>query len=150
MISPARSLNSPYWRSRSASRTFWEDNLLGRLRLDAAELDRRQRIDDEVADRGTLLELLGIGGRDLGEVVLHLVHDLDDAPQAEIARLGVDLGADVVLGAVARLGGALDRVLHRLDHDLAIDQLLAGDRVGDGEEFGAVGGNGGGHGIKPP
>ena len=29
-----------------------EDDLLGGLRGDAAELDRRQRIDDEVADRG--------------------------------------------------------------------------------------------------
>ncbi len=32
-----------------------EDDLLRRLRLDAAELDGRQRIDDEVADLGALL-----------------------------------------------------------------------------------------------
>ena len=32
-----------------------EDDLLGGLGGDAAELDRRQRIDDEVADRGVLL-----------------------------------------------------------------------------------------------
>ncbi len=35
-----------------------EDHLLGGLGGDAAELDRRQRIDDEVADRGALLQLL--------------------------------------------------------------------------------------------
>ena len=32
-----------------------EDHLLGGLRGDAAELDRRQRIDDEVAELGALL-----------------------------------------------------------------------------------------------
>ena len=52
----------------------------------------------------------------------------------------VELGADVVLGAVARAGGALDGVFHRLDDDGAVDQFLARDRVGDGEQFGAVGG----------
>ena len=35
-----------------------EDHLLGGLGGDPAELDRRQRVDDEVADRGALLELL--------------------------------------------------------------------------------------------
>ena len=31
-----------------------EDHLLGALRVDTAEVDRRQRIDDEIADRGAL------------------------------------------------------------------------------------------------
>src|SRR3546814_5997409 len=34
-----------------------EDNLLGGLRGDAAELDRRQRIDDEIADDRAFLKL---------------------------------------------------------------------------------------------
>jgi hypothetical protein len=36
-----------------------EDDLLGGLRGDAAELDRGQRIDDIVADHGARLQLLG-------------------------------------------------------------------------------------------
>src|SRR3546814_7740056 len=37
-----------------------EDHLLGGLGSNAAELDRRQRIDDEVADRGVGLLLLRV------------------------------------------------------------------------------------------
>ena len=59
----------------------------------------------------------------------------------------IELGADVVLGAVAGAGGALDRVLHRLDDDRPVDQLLARDRVGDREQLGLVGGDGGGRGA---
>ena len=59
-----------------------------------------------------------------------------DAPQAQFAGLRVELGADVVFLAVAGAGGALDRVLHRLDDDAAVDQLFARDRVGDGEQLG--------------
>src|SRR5690606_26460060 len=62
------------------------------------------------------------------------------------AGLVVDLGADVVVRAIARLGALLDRLFDRLDDDLALDVLLAGDRVGDLQEFLAVGGNtGDGH-----
>src|SRR3546814_8835418 len=59
--------------------------------------------------------------------------------------LRVERGADVVLGAVAGARGTLDRFLDRLDDDPLVDHLLAGDAVGDREQFGLVGGNGGGH-----
>ena len=117
-----------------------EDDLLGGLGGDAAELDRRQRIDDEVADRGVLLELLRALQVDLLEMILDLLDHFEHAPQAKVAGVRVELGADVVLGAVAGAGGALDRVLHRLDDDAAVDQLLARDRVGDREQLGLVGG----------
>ena len=117
-----------------------EDDLLGGLGGDAAEFDRRQRIDDEVADRGVLLELLRALQVDLLEIILDLFDHFDDAPQAKVAGDRVELGADVVLGAVAGAGGALDRVLHRLDDDALVDQLLARDRIGDGEQLGLVGG----------
>ncbi len=105
--------------------------------------DRRQRIDDEVADGRVLLELLRALQVDLLEVVLDLLDHFDHAPQAQVAGLAVELGANVVLGAVAGAGGALDRVFHRLDDDAAVDQLLAGDRVGDCEQLGLVGGSDG-------
>ena len=120
-----------------------EDDLLGGLRGDAAELDRGQRIDDEVADRGVGLELLRALQVDLLEIILDLLDHLDHAPQAKVAGFRVELGADVVLGAVAGAGGALDGVLHRLDDDALVDQFLARDRIGDGEQFGLVGGRAG-------
>ena len=75
-------------------------------------------------------------------MILDLLDHFEHAPQAKVAGLVVELGADVVLGAVAGAGGTLDRVLHRLDDDAVVDQLLARDRVGDGEQLGLVGGCG--------
>lgn len=51
----------------------------------------------------------------------------------------VDIGADVGLLAIARAGRLLDRVRHRVDHDLLVDRLLARDRVGDLQQFQPVG-----------
>ncbi len=121
-----------------------EDHLLGGLGGDPPEFDRRQRVDDEVADARVLVELLGALEVDLLEMILGLLDDFEDAPQAQVAGLGVELGADVVLGAIAGAGGALDRVFHRLDDDALVDQLLARDRVGDRDQLGPVGADGSG------
>ena len=94
--------------------------------------------------RGALLELLRALLVDLLEMILGLLDHFEHAPQAQVAGLGVELGADVVLGAVAGAGGALDRVLHRLDDDALVDQLLARDGVGDREQLGLVGADGSG------
>ena len=117
-----------------------EDDLLGGLRGDAAEFDRGQRIDDEVADRGVLLELLRALQFDLLEMIVGFLDHFEHAPQAQVAGGGIELGANVILGAVAGAGGALDGVFHRFDDDAAVDQFLARDCVGDGEQFGLVGG----------
>ena len=122
-----------------------EDHLLRRLGVDAAKVDCGQRVDDEVAELGVLLQLLPGGEVDLLEIILDGLDDLDDAPQTKIAGLDVELGADVVLGAVAGARRALDRFLDRLDDDALVDHLLAGHRIGNGEQLGAVGGNGSGH-----
>jgi len=121
-----------------------EDDLLGGLGGDAAKLDRRQRIDDEVADAGVLLELLSALQIDLLEVIFGFLDDFEHAPQAKVAGFAVELGADVILGAVAGAGGALDGVLHRLNDDALVDQLFARDGVGDGEQLGLVGADGSG------
>ena len=54
-----------------------EDDLLGGLGGDPAELDRRQRIDDIVADHRARLELLGVVEADLLEIIV----DLLDTPR---------------------------------------------------------------------
>ena len=46
------------------------DHLLGVLRGDAAEIERRQRLGDQVADLGLGVAPLGVGQRDLRRVVL--------------------------------------------------------------------------------
>src|SRR3546814_13745950 len=56
-----------------------EDDLLRGLRLDAAELDRRQRNDDIIADDRARLELLRRLDRDLTEIIRHC---LEHRPEA--------------------------------------------------------------------
>ena len=119
------------------------DHLLGGLRGDAAEIDRRQRIDQMLADLDVRLELPGDVDRDLGFLVLHRLDRLGPARQAHVAGLAVDGGADVLLVAVLGAAGLLDGLLHRLQHFLAVDVLLPRDGVGDQQQFRA--GNGGVH-----
>ena len=62
--------------------------------------------------------------------------------QMKLAALRVDLGTDFGLAAVAGAGGLGDGVFHGTEHDLAIDRLFAGDRLGDLQQFEFVGANG--------
>src|SRR5690606_28581213 len=78
-------------------------------------------------------------------VVFDLFDHLDHAPQAQVAGQRVELGADVVLRAVAVASALLDRFFHRLDDDRLVDHLFGGDRGRDREQFGLVGGNRTGH-----
>jgi hypothetical protein len=55
--------------------------------------------------------------------------------QLGLTGLRVDLGTDIVLGAIARLGGALDGVLHGLDHHHLVDGFFAGYRICDLQQF---------------
>ncbi len=73
------------------------DDLLGVLRGDAAEIERRQRFGDQVADLGLGIALLGVGERDLRRVVLDRLDHREHARQLGLAGLRVDLAADVVL-----------------------------------------------------
>ena len=51
-----------------------QDHLLGRLRGDPAHLDRRNLVDERVADLGVVQKLLGLLDGQLGLVVLKLLH----------------------------------------------------------------------------
>ena len=115
-----------------------DDDLLGRLSGDAAEVEGRQRLGDPVADlRGRVLAA-GVLEQDLGGVVLDLVDDEQKARQPDLTGLRVDLGTDLGLLAVAGAGRLLDRVLHRGEDDLAVDHLLTRDGVGDLQELEAI------------
>ena len=109
------------------------DDLLGRLRRDAAEIEGRQGLGDGVADLGRRVALARLRQGDLAGIVLdrRVVDHEQVARQAQLAGLAVDLGVDVGLGAVARARRLGDGVRHRVEHDLLVDHLLARDRIGD-------------------
>ena len=115
------------------------DHLLGVLRRDAAEIERRQRLGDEVADLGGRVLAARLGERDLRRLQGHVLDHFQEPRQRDFAGLRVDLGLDLVLAAIAGLRRLLDRVLHGGDDDLAVDRLFARDRVGDLQELQPVG-----------
>ncbi len=117
------------------------DHLLGRLGRDARKLDGRQHFGDDVADLGGGIAAPCVGERNLDLVVLDLLDDVEIARDMRLAGLGIDLDPDLVLGAVARLRGALHRLFHRVDHHRLVDRLLARDGIGDLQELEPVGGN---------
>ena len=111
------------------------DDLLGGLGGDAAEFEGGQLFPEFVADFGVRIHFLGVFQVQLRDGVLDGFDDGLDAPEAGLARVRIDLGADVMFEAVARAGGFLDRLLHRLKHDALVDVLLSRDRVGDLQDF---------------
>ncbi len=116
-----------------------DDDLLGGLAGDAAVFEGRQGFGEEVADLGVGVALAGFRERDLGRRVLDLLGYFEKTGKRDLAGLAVDLGADFVLGAVARAGRLLDRLFHRFEDDLLVDGFLSGDRVGDLQKLKSVG-----------
>ena len=114
------------------------DHLLGVLRGDAAELDGRQRLGDLVADVGGRIAALRIDEADLGRFVLDFFDHEEQTLEAGLAGARVDLGDDLVLGTIAGLGGLLDRLFHRMQHDRLVDRLLARHGVRDLQQLQAV------------
>lgn len=63
------------------------DDLLGRLCGDTAEIHRRQRVCDEVADLGVDIAVLRQRERDLRAVVFRVLDDFEKTLQADFAGL---------------------------------------------------------------
>ena len=127
---------------------FLDDDLLRRLGGDAAKIDGRQRVGDEVADLGLGVEPFRRGERHVGRFVLDRLDHLAEAQQADFAAAPVDLGADVVFLPVFRASGLLDRLLHRLKDLVLVDALVARDGIGDLQQFGAGVGEGAFHSVS--
>src|SRR5690606_28288924 len=124
---------------------FLEDHLLGALRIDAAEIDRWQRVHNKVPDGRAGLQLLSLLQINLLEVVFDHFNHVNHTPQAQITGQRVELRTDVVFCAISRTGGLLDRLFHRFDDDRLIDHLFRSDRMRDRKQFSLVGGNRTGH-----
>ena len=114
-------------------------------RAAAAKFHRRQGFGQDVADLGVRLAPARVLNGELAAVVLDGLDHVHQPGEADFTGLGVDLGTNVRFRAVTLPGAAGIGVLERAEHDLAIDQLLAGDRIGDLQQFKPVGGNGHGH-----
>src|SRR5690625_2823569 len=98
-----------------------------------AEIHGRQRIGDEIADLRLRVLVARLRHGKLREMILDLaiLDHFHGARHVDLARLAVDEGADVVIGTVTRARGLAERILHRLEHQLAVDEFLACDRIGD-------------------
>ncbi len=107
------------------------DHLLGGLRGDAAKVDRRQRLGQEVSGLGFGIALARLVDDDLGERVLDQLDDLEASHQANVAGLAIDFGANVVLLAVLALAGVLYGLFHGLENGVAVDAFLARHGVGN-------------------
>ena len=99
------------------------------------EIDRRQRLQDVIAELGRRIALARLLERDLDRRIADLVGDLEIAIEPDVAGLAVDLGDDLVLLAVLAPRGGLDRLLHRDDHVLHADALLLGDVLRDADQL---------------
>ncbi len=120
---------------------FLHDHLLCGLRGDAGEIDRRQGFGDDVTHHGGGIAQARVFQADLDLVVIDQFHDMQIARHMRLAGFGIDLHADFVLAAVARFRGALHGLFHRMQHDGFVDGFVAGDRIGNLQKFGTVGGN---------
>ena len=110
----------------------------GRLRADAADRHRLDLLLDVVVDLdiGDLLlgleqQLLGVGQLQAGLVG----HDMPATEGLVLAGLAVDGHAHVHLAAVQLLARRGERGLDGAEHDLALDVLLARDRVHQHQQF---------------
>ena len=138
-ISPTRSLYSSYWRSRSGLAHLLHDHLLCVLRGDPAEIERGQGVGDESPTCAAGLRRRASSSETWVASMVDGLDHFEQAREPDLAGLGIDLGLDLVLAAVAGLRRLLDRVLHGGDDHLAIDRLLARDRVRDLQELEPVG-----------
>ncbi len=119
-----------------------DDDLLCRLGSDATEIHRRQGFGNEITRLGGRIAALGIFKDDLGCIIVDGLDDFQQAGEMNLTRLGIDLGAHIGLQTVARAGRLLDGVFHRGENDFLVDGLLAGDRVGNLQQFQTIGANG--------
>ena len=117
------------------------NNLLGGLCGDAAKLDRRQFVDNLVADLRLRIFTLGNSERYLGIVIFDKLDHFDRPQKPRFTSFRVNLDTDIVLCAIARFGRLLNGVCHGCQHDLNVDAFFARDRVRNLNQFQFVGTN---------
>ncbi len=107
------------------------DHLLGGLGGDAGKFDGRQRFGNDVVHLRRRVTPARVFEADLDLVIFDFFHHVQIARDVRFARLGIDLDANFVLAAIARLGRALHRLFHRVNDDGLVDRFFARDGVRD-------------------
>src|SRR5690606_4612531 len=116
-----------------------DNDLLGRLGGDTAEIHGRKLLGNEIANLGVRIALSRGGQRNLRGIVLDGLHDLHQPLQLHLACLRVDVSPDVGFLAVPGARRLLNRIRHGGDDDLLVDRLLSRDRIRDLQKFEPVG-----------
>ena len=118
-----------------------EDNLLCGLRIDTAEINSWQRVNNKVANNGALLQLVCLLQVNLLEVIFDVFNNFHNAPQAKIASLRIQFRANVIFCAITCTGSALDGFFQRLNDNSLVDHLFGSNRIGNCKQFSLVRGN---------
>ena len=126
------------------------NHLFCSLSGDAAKIDRRQRIGDEIADLGLGVQPLSVRQGYLRGFIFDDIGHLPKPQQPDLPAVAVDFGADIVILAIFGAARLLNRLLHRLQHFVAVDPLVARDRIGDLQQFRAGVGDGAFHRVLEP
>ena len=113
------------------------DDLLCRLRADATEIHRLQRLLDHVADLQLGIALGCVGDRDLVRrfLVLLVGHNGPAAKRLVIAGLAIDRHSRVDVLREALLGCGCERRLQRREDDVLGDVLFARQRVDEQQQL---------------
>ncbi len=122
-----------------------QDDLLGRLRADAPEVDRLQRLLQRIARLDFRIVLARLGKRHL-EVFIDVLVVGDHLPATEglvIAGFAIDRHPHIGFVMDALLGRRSQRQFQGAKDDFLADVLLAGQCVDQQQNFTA-------HGLKPP
>ena len=114
---------------------FLHDHLLCGLRRNAPEIDRRQRIDDEITGNRAFLHRLCFFRCHLGDFVFDFFGHFKIAGELDIAAFAVDLRADIVLEPIFGPGRFLNSHFHGLQHFLGLNRFFPRNRVCDLQQF---------------
>ena len=110
-----------------------ENNLFCKLRGNASENAFSLFRDLQLAaDFSIRIGFSRVINRDLKIRIFNLLRSLDDAlhrKSANLARIFVELRAQVFLGLVVLAGGDNNGVFHRTDYNLRIDSLFPAQRI---------------------
>jgi len=114
------------------------DDLLRGLRGDPSEIDRRQTVDNELAnDSIGLFAARAINGHLFNFVFqLFRLDYFDITGQHDFSGLTINGRANIVLHAVFGPASLLNGLLHRFQHQFAFDRFFPGHRIGDCQHIG--------------
>ena len=106
-----------------------EDDLLGRLRGDAAQAHRGFQEFDFLVHLGIGLGFASFIEGDFTHGIGDFLDDLADREHVDFTSLRIDSSAELFVGLEVFAGCDDDRVLNRVDHDLRIDAFFPADLV---------------------